>query len=256
MKLFGFTAAVTLFAPLGSDDLADIPQVCHAALGFDLFFLRFVFHINGVGAAVHAFHLDVPAAFVHQHAVAAADGTFVTVMAANRGQTEMTNALVRLCGADGTELSCQNIETLPPQTAVFLRFPLENAPTQDTVYTICADEIGTENMLSNNQISLLVNGPEQSASGSLEKPTVEPTDDGSETVTITVTVTAEVEPDDAVTVLAASYEDTGRFLGLSPKTVHAGISCITLEDVPAGDDYRLFLVDGEHSPLCKSEDVE
>jgi hypothetical protein len=63
-----------LLTPLAGDNLTDIPQVNNCPLGFGLLLIVIVFHENGVGAAVTAFHLDIPSAFMHDNACAAANG--------------------------------------------------------------------------------------------------------------------------------------------------------------------------------------
>ena len=65
-----------LFATLAGDYLADIPQMGNGTFGLRLLLVIAVFHIDGVGAAVTALHLDVPTALVHDHSRTPADGAF------------------------------------------------------------------------------------------------------------------------------------------------------------------------------------
>jgi hypothetical protein len=56
------------------DHLADIPKMGNLLFSLKLFFLVVIFHENGVSAAIAAFHLDIPAAFMHDHTCATANG--------------------------------------------------------------------------------------------------------------------------------------------------------------------------------------
>ena len=59
------------------NDLTDVPQVGNGLFRLHLFFLVFILNINGVGAAVDALHLNIPATLMHDHTCAAADGAFL-----------------------------------------------------------------------------------------------------------------------------------------------------------------------------------
>ena len=71
-----FYLSLPLSVPIMMIHLADVPQMDDLPLGFGLLVLVLVFHVHGVGAAIRAFHLYVPAALVHEQTRAPADGAF------------------------------------------------------------------------------------------------------------------------------------------------------------------------------------
>ena len=71
-----FLSFSQLFADVLLDDLTQVPQPDNTLHCFFLFFLGLIVQIYGMGAAISAFYLDIPAALMNDQAVTAAAGTF------------------------------------------------------------------------------------------------------------------------------------------------------------------------------------
>lgn len=150
-----------------------------------------------------------------EEAVAFADETSaqVTVMAANRGQTAIETAELILTDAEGNELATQTVTGVAAQSAAYVTFLLEQPLEGGALLHVTAPEVGTENLVSNNRISVLV--PGKRAGTFTENLSVTQTGDAVKTTVSVKNGTAETVTGNYV---CAAYDGAGKLLAQRTET--------------------------------------
>lgn len=174
-------------------------------------------------------------------------GTSVTVMVTNRGQTHIDAAELTLTDENGTLLATLTVTDLPARSAKFVEFTLEQTLENNALLIVEAEEIGTENLVSNNRFAVPVQKVE--AGDLTEGLSLSVTDSGVEATVVLSNVTAE-----AVTgnYICAAYDSDGKMLAcfteLSYTTQPGKTSCLTGSLPAETATVRLFRLNSDRIP--------